>query len=442
MNTSLRPSQIISLGFMLFAIFFGAGNFIFPPLLGLQAGENVWPALLGFLATGVGLPLLGVSAVALYNGNLRTLVDRVHPMFGAVFVLVLYLAIGPFFAVPRTATVTFTMSVEPFLSSEIASQWYMLCIVTAIYFAINYFVCLNPTKIVDSVGKVMTPILLVIIGGIIVKAFITPVGEMGAPVPAYESGAFFKGFVEGFLTMDAMAALVVGSVVVIAVKQFGVANPRAISKYVIISGFIAAAGLSLIYFGLTYIGATSATFGQADNGGAILTNVVSHLFGEIGLVLLAVTIAVACLSTSVGLICACGEYFEKIFPRITYKQWVLYICLFSFGISNLGLNSLISLSLPVLKIIYPVVIILIMFAFLDRWIKDRQFVYVAGVSATFIASLIIEMDALGVVIPGVTTTMRSFPLYSAGMGWVLPAVVAVAVSYALSPKKVSRPSEA
>jgi branched-chain amino acid:cation transporter, LIVCS family len=437
MNTSLRPTQIISLGFMLFAIFFGAGNFIFPPLLGSQAGTNVWPALIGFLVTGVGLPLLGVSAVALFNGNLRTLVDRVHPLFGAAFVLVLYLAIGPFFAVPRTATVTFTMSVQPFFSDVVANEWYLLCIVTGVYFLINYFVCLNPTKIVDAVGKVMTPILLVIIGAIIAKAFITPVGDMAAPSAGYESTAFFKGFVEGFLTMDAMAALVVGSVVVIAVKQFGITKPSTISKYVIISGFIAAAGLSLIYFGLTYIGATSASLGQADNGGVILTNVVSHLFGEIGLVLLAITIAVACLSTSVGLICACGEYFEKIFPRITYKQWVLYICLFSFGISNLGLDSLISLSLPVLKIIYPVVIILILYAFLDRWIKDRPFVYVAGVTVTFFVSLIIELDALHVTLPGITDAIRSLPLYNVGMGWILPALVVTVISIPLTPKRSS-----
>ncbi|GGE70558.1 branched-chain amino acid transport system II carrier protein [Priestia taiwanensis] len=427
MNTTLRPSQIISLGFMLFAIFFGAGNFIFPPLLGAQAGTNVWPALIGFLVTGVGLPLLGVSAVALFNGNVRTLVDRVHPLFGAGFVLVLYLAIGPFFAVPRTATVTFTMSVQPFLPAELANEWYLLLIVTALYFTVNYFVCLNPTKLVDAIGKVMTPILLVIVGAIIIKAFVTPVGDMAMPNEMYQSRAFFQGFVEGFLTMDAMAALVIGSVVVISVKQFGIEKPSVISKYVIISGVIAAVGLSLIYFGLTYIGATSGALGQFDNGGVLLTTVVSHLFGELGLVLLAITIAVACLSTSVGLICACSEYFTKIFPRIMYKQWVLYISIFSFGIANLGLNSLIALSLPVLKIIYPVVIVLILYAFIDRIIKDRPAVYIAGVSVTFLISLIVELDALNIVIPGVTSVVRSIPLYNVGMGWLLPAIVVTLV---------------
>lgn len=244
------------------------------------------------------------------------------------------------------------------------NQWYILLLYTFAYFAITYYLSLNPSKLVDRIGKYLTPLLLIMISIIIVKAISSPVGSISTPSDSYQEAPFFKGFIEGFLTMDALAALVFGIIVINAIKEKGVTNKKSIAKSTIVAGLIAALGLSIIYISLAYIGATSQTFGTFENGSVLLTNLVQHLFGQYGLSLLGITMLFACLTTSVGLVSACGRFFTTLFPKISYNKIILIICLFSFGVSNLGLSMLIKLSLPILIVIYPVAIVLIILAFL------------------------------------------------------------------------------
>ncbi|MGG5737262.1 branched-chain amino acid transport system II carrier protein, partial [Bacillus cereus group sp. IBL03679] len=240
MKKSLTFKETVPIGFMLFAIFFGAGNMIFPPLLGYSSGTNVWISILGFLVSGIGLPLLAIAAISLFGGNVGTLASRIHPTCGVIIPLIIYLAIGPFFAIPRTGTVSYEMAIAPFLSATMQDNWYILLLYTFVYFSITFYLSLNPSKLVDRIGKYLTPLLLSMIGIIIIKAISSPIGSVSNPTDLYQKAPFFKGFTEGFLTMDALAALVFGVIVINAIKEKGVTNEKAIAKSTIMAGIIAA----------------------------------------------------------------------------------------------------------------------------------------------------------------------------------------------------------
>lgn len=224
MKATLSTKDTVIIGFMLFALFFGAGNMIYPPELGQYAGQNVWKAMGGFLLTGVGLPLLGIIAIALTGRDAKGLADKAHPAFGTAFTVILYLSIGPLFAIPRTGTVSYEIGALPFLAGVPA--WLSLLLFTLAFFGITYYLALNPTKIVDRVGKVLTPIKFTIILIIIVKAILTPMGVIGTPDVSYSNGSFFKGFLEGYKTMDALASIVFGVVVINAIKGRGVTSKK------------------------------------------------------------------------------------------------------------------------------------------------------------------------------------------------------------------------
>ncbi|MGG5737386.1 branched-chain amino acid transport system II carrier protein [Bacillus cereus group sp. IBL03679] len=432
MKKSLTFKETVPIGFMLFAIFFGAGNMIFPPLLGYSSGTNVWISILGFLVSGIGLPLLAIAAISLFGGNVGTLASRIHPTCGVIIPLIIYLAIGPFFAIPRTGTVSYEMAIAPFLSATMQDNWYILLLYTFVYFSITFYLSLNPSKLVDRIGKYLTPLLLSMIGIIIIKAISSPIGSVSNPTDLYQKAPFFKGFTEGFLTMDALAALVFGVIVINAIKEKGVTNEKAIAKSTIMAGIIAAIGLAAIYISLAYIGATSQSFGTFENGSELLTNVVQYLFGQYGLLLLGITMLFACLTTSIGLVSACGRFFTTIFPKIPYNKIILIICLFSFGVSNLGLSMLIKISLPVLIIIYPVAIVLIILAFFDRFIQGKQAVYVGAVLGALLVSLIQGLETAGLASDSLLTYMKYIPLYKEGMGWVLPSLLGSLIGLMIS----------
>lgn len=191
MKQSLTFKETIPIGLMLFAIFFGAGNMIFPPLLGYSSGTNIWISISGFVVSSIGLPLLAIAAISLFGGNVSTLASRIHPVCGVIIPLIIYLAIGPFFAIPRTGTVSYEMAVAPFLSNTMQNQWYILLLYTFVYFAITYYLSLNPSKLVDRIGKYLTPLLLIMISIIIVKAISSPVGSISTPSVSYQEAPFF-----------------------------------------------------------------------------------------------------------------------------------------------------------------------------------------------------------------------------------------------------------
>ena len=429
----------LSIGLMLFALFFGAGNMIFPPLLGQAAGTNLWPAIIGFLITGVGLPLLGITAVALNGGNFEELGARVHPIFGIIFTIILYLSIGPVFAIPRTGTVAFEIGAAPFLPKELAHSNISLFIYTVIFFGIAFWLAKNPSKLVDSIGKVLTPALLLTIAILVVKALIDPMGPIAQPSEAYAPAPFFKGFIEGYLTLDALAALVFGIVVVTSVKNLGITNRKTIAVTTIKSGVIAAIGLMLVYLSLAYLGATSTSVvGTVENGGQILSIAATYYYDIFGTIMLGTAITLACLTTAIGLVSSCAEYFNKLWPRISYRTFLIIISVFSMLVANVGLTQLIKLSLPVLMMIYPIAITLIFLTFIDRLFRSSRSVYIGGVIGTGIVSILDGFVFAGLAGDNVKQLLTSIlPLYSVGVGWVVPALIGMLIGYFLSFKQIA-----
>lgn len=437
MKKSLKFSEVLSIGLMLFAVFFGAGNVIFPPLLGQEAGSSVWSAVAGFIVADVGLSLVTIIAITRSGGSFDDLANKVNPKFAKLISIIIYLTIGPLCVIPRTGAVSYEISALPLIPPSFTHKWIISIAFTSIFFLLTYFLALNPSKLVDFIGKFLTPILLFLIGVIVVKSFITPIGVPSTPVQDYANHAFFKGFINGYLTLDVLGAIVICTIVLNAIKQCGITDSKGIIKYTLICGVIACIGLMIVYFSLGYLGATSAPLGQSKDGGQLLANIVIHLFGKWGIILLGGVVTFACLTTSIGLLAAFAEYFEKISPRFKYKNTIAIVCIFSFIISNLGLSTILKLTIPVLLVLYPVTIILIFLSFLDKIIGSKKFVYYFGITAGFIVSLIQVLDNLDLILPYISNFAKAIPLYELGIGWLVPSIIASLLGF-LMPAKKSR----
>lgn len=433
--THLKGFDLLALGFMTFALFLGAGNIIFPPSAGMAAGEHVWSAAFGFLLTGVGLPLLTVVALARVGGGIGRLTQPIGRRAGVAFAIAVYLAIGPLFATPRTAVVSFEMGVAPFTGDGGAP----LLVYTVAYFSVVLFLVLNPGRLVDRVGKVITPVLLsalLVLGG---AAIFAPAGAIGSSSGEYQS-APGAGFPAGLPDHGYPRCLVFGIVIATAIRDRGISDSRLVTRYSMIAGIIAATGLSLVYLALFYLGATSQGIaGDAQNGVQILTAYVQQTFGVSGSLLLAVVITLACLTTAVGLITACGEFFSDLLP-VSYKTVVIVFSLFSLLVANQGLTQLISLSVPVLVGLYPLAIVLIALSLFDRlWVSaPRVFVPVM-----IVALLFGIVDGLGAAkLNGwVPDVFAKLPLADQSLGWLLPVSIALVLAVVCD-RLLGKPREA
>lgn len=427
---------------MLFALFLGAGNIIFPPKLGQLAGSDLAIAMFGFLITGVGLPLLAILAIAHAGGDLRSIADRVHPVFGLVFAMIVYLAIGPFFGIPRTATVSYEIGISPFLTGEAAAAQWPLIVFSILFFVITIGLAFNPAKLVDRIGKFLTPILFLVIALLAVKSFVDPIGTIKPPDETFGAHPFFKSFVEGYLTMDVIAALIFGSVITAAIHGEGVKTSKGLMKSMIVAGSIAAAGLSFVYISLGFIGATSLeTIGLQENGGIVLSLASELLYGSFGPIILAITILFACLTTSVGLVSACAQFFSQVVPALSYKKFVVIFAVFSTIIANVGLTQLISLSIPVLLMIYPLAIVLMLLSFIDKAFGRRTIVYALALIGTASVSIFDGLAGGGIVVKPVVDVLQHLPLYEQQIGWLLPAIIGAVIGYIITlatPAKTSR----
>lgn len=449
MKTKLSFSAYATIGVMLFALFFGAGNLIFPAQLGQYAGTNLTPAIIGFLVTGVGLPLLGVLAIGFSgSSNLQELASRVHPIYGVVFTVLLYLTIGPFFATPRTGTVAYDIGFSTFFGDSGLA----LFIFTLIFFAITLLFSLNPAKIVDRVGKLLAPGIIILLAVLIGLAIFNPMGSIQGPQEAYASSALTKGILEGYNTMDALASLVFAIIVINAVKALGVTNKREILSATAKSGVVASSFLAIIYMGIAYIGATSTEFfGLFETGGPVLSSAAGHYFGTFGNAILAVIITLACLTTSIGLITACAEYFHTLMPKISYKNWAVLFTLVSFTIANFGLANIISFSIPMLMLLYPLAITLMLLTFLSPLFNHSRLVYVASISVAFVVGIFdglkalcdsLKIDYFGWMQPIITFYENSLPLYGQGLGWLVPVLVVTLITGVIARfLKVQAPAE-
>lgn len=442
MDKKLSNKEYIYIGSMLFGLFFGAGNLIFPVHMGQLAGQNLIPAMLGFIVTAVGLPFLGIVAMGLSGKeSLLEMASKIHPKYGVFFTSALYLTIGPFFATPRTATVSFEAAFAPYLDPSLAKM--ALFFFSLIFFTAVLWFSLKPSEILKWVGKVLNPIFLVFLSVLILFGFFAPMGTAGEiPVDAsYQTGAFFKGFLEGYNTMDALASLAFGIIVVTTIQGLGVTKPTAIAKDTIKSGLISMLLMAVIYGSLVYLGATSrGIFEISDNGGIALAQISNAYFGIFGAIVFAIIITVACLKTAIGLVTAISETFVHMFPNsLDYKKYVYLFTAISFGLANLGLSQIIAFSIPVLMFLYPLSITLILLSITSNLYNDRAIVYQMTTLFTLPFAIVDFLKALpqglkdGAGMNGIIAwTDSAIPLSDIGMGWLIPSMIGFAIGLAIS----------
>lgn len=441
MNNKLSLSAYITIGSMLFGLFFGAGNLIFPVHMGQEAGSSTLIATLGFIITGVGLPFLGIVAIGFSKSNgLYDLASRISPKYGLIFTMILYLTIGPFFALPRTATVSFEIGLTPFISTEYMALG--LLIFSLSFFFLAWILSLNPSKIMVWIGKVLNPLFLIFLAFLIISAFIKPMGDISLLTvqESYQQSPIFKGFTEGYNTMDVLASLAFGIIVVNTIKNLGVKDTTQIATDTFKAGFISVVLMSVIYGSLAYLGATSLNeLPLSDNGGIALAQISTFYFGSLGSILLAIIVTLACLKTAIGLICACAEMFNELFPKISYRTFVHAFSLISMLIANVGLTSIIQISIPVLMFLYPLAITLVLLAFLSPLFQHKKIVYQCTTFFTLIIAIIEGLKASPSFISGnavvhqITTSIdQLLPLSSVNMGWILPAIIGLVIGWGLS----------
>ena len=422
----LRTGDIIALGFMTFALFIGAGNIIFPPIVAQQAGEHVWLAAFGFLITAVGLPVMTIMALSRMQGSIEVISSPLGRFASLLLTIVCYLSVGPLFATPRTATVSYEIGFAPYFGTSSSS----LFIYSVIYFAFVAAVSLYPNKLLDTVGHVLAPLKIVALAILGIAAFAIPTGYISPPTNHYINSPVSEGFVSGYLTMDTLGALVFGIVIIQAIQSRGVTDSKLITKYAIIASLIAGVGLTLVYISLFKLGLGShEVAANADNGAVILHAYVQHAFGDLGSLFLTGLIFLACMVTAIGLTCACAEYFNEL-TGLPYKLLVFILIGFSLLISNLGLTKLIAFSVPVLSAIYPPAIVVIMLSFFwKHWNKPSLIVG----SVTAIAFLFGIVEAIKAA--GFTEQLPQFidhlPLSEQNLAWLLPSCAVLMIAIAI-----------
>ncbi|EIJ82213.1 branched-chain amino acid transport system II carrier protein [Bacillus methanolicus PB1] len=427
----MKKLDTLIIGLMLFSMFFGAGNLIFPPFLGAESGTSYWMAMSGFVLTGVGLPIVVLLAVSLVKGGAQTIGNRVHPVFSTIFMVVVYLSIGPFLAIPRNANVAYEMGVKPFLS-ESWNSTLSLFLYSVVFFFLVYVISLNPAKMEKYMGRWITPILLLSMVVLCVVGFVKLDTPLQTPSEAYQNGAFSKGFIEGYNTMDALAALAFGIVILNSIQQKGVREEKQLTKYTFKAGMIAGALLALVYVSIGWIGGKMAVNGSFENGADILSSASTLLLGQSGTALLGLIFTLACFTTVVGLTTACGQYFSKLIPKASYKSVVLVVTLVGFLLSNLGLNQILKISVPFLVTAYPLTIVLIILTFFNKFFKDSKKVYRSSILFTGVFAVISGLNAFGLDL-GLIQTMRNIlPLSSVGLEWIVPSLAGTGLGMALS----------
>ena len=444
MEKRLHYKQRLLVAGTLFGMFFGAGNLIFPVHLGQLAGWNVIPAMVGFIITAVGIPILGVAAIGnTHSDGLQALSSKVGKGYGYVFTCLLYLTIGPFFAIPRCATTSFTTGVQPMLGS--IPEGAALLVFSLIFFALVLFFSLRPAGITVWIGKIINPLFLIFLAVLVISALCAPGAPISVVEPdgAYHDGALFSGFIEGYGTMDAIAGLAFGIVVIDIIRSMGVTNDADVAKDVLRSGVLTGILMAVIYVATILMGAQSrGLFDISANGGIALAQISGHYLGSAGSIILALTITLACLKTSIGLVTSCADAFSRMFPRLfSYKVWAVIFSVFSFGVSNFGLSKLIEYSLPVLMFLYPLAITLILLALCGKLFDHHRAVYVSVTAFTAVAALFDLFKTLPAVLQvgpvegAVAFAGRFLPFFSLNLGWVVPALLGLALGLVLRRRK-------
>lgn len=423
MNRKKLVTDSIVVGFALFAMFFGAGNVVFPPYIGMHAGEQWANGFLFYFIADIGLALVAMFAI-LHAGGADNITGRIGHVASKVLMCAVILCIGPMVAIPRTAATTLEMSVTPFFSGMSP------VVFSIIFFAVILLLSIKQSAVIDIVGKILTPALLIGLLVLIVKGFVSPIGDI-VDTGVSASEVTVNGIKSGYQTMDVLAAMAFGIIILSSADEKGYTDSKSAAKMIGIAAALSGVLLMIVYFGLTYLGATASTVFPADISRAnLVIGIVELLLGKAGLIIFAIVIALACITTAVALVSSAASFFAKLAnDKISYSVFVVVICVSSAVISNLGLDMIIAIATPVLDIVYPPMLVLILLS----WFGDKlhKSVYVSSVAGSLIASVLATASLYGMNVP----VIDSLPLASLGLGWLTPAAVFGLVAYLVSKVK-------
>lgn len=448
MKKNLTVKETIAITSMLFGMFFGAGNLIFPAKLGPDAGSNLVMAYMGLFITAVGLPLLAVAALGISKCNgVYYLASKINKKYGMFFSILLYLTIGPLFAIPRCASTSFSVGAVNLITTE--NKGLALAIFSFVFFVLTLVFSLKPNGIMIWIGKILNPVFLCFLTVLVVAAVLKPIGSFSeiTPIENYsEPGkAFFNGFLEGYNTLDALAGLAFGIVVVSVVRKQGIEEPERVATNTVKAGVFSCLFMGIIYFFITFVSAQSSSVcGECADGGAVLGVIANYYFKSVGAFLMTAIVTVACLKTAIGLVTSCSEAFVNMFPKgPTYTVWAVAFCVVSFGIANFGLSTIVAYCVPILMFIYPLAMTLIALALTEKFFEGSHHVYVLTTAFTFVAALFDFINTLSSTLKGsgITNTevldsitefaSKFLPFFEYGLGWVCPAILGFSIGLIL-----------
>lgn len=410
-----KKKDVILTGFALFAMLFGAGNLIFPPMVGYVVGDQWISAAAGFFITGIGFPLLAILSSALAGKELDDFADKVSPLFSKIFNVVLILAIGPFLAIPRTGATAFELMLLPHVDGNNGMYKYVFL---ACYFIIVFLFSIKANAVIERIGKILTPVLLIILAVIVVKGVFFPIGE---PLAKDISNTFRYGFYNGYQTMDTLAAIIFSSIILKAIRNGRNLTVKQEMSFLSNSSMIAVCGLSLVYGGLLYIGATSYGVLHSTGTTQLLTDIVNKLLGKEGNLALGVCVAGACLTTAIGLTATVGDYFSSLL-KTSYEKVVTATVVLSFIFAGFGVDAIVKVSAPILTFLYPVAIVLIVLNCFKKYISSDK-TYLGAVIGAGIIGFFEMTQTLGINLQFLNKIYIKLPLQTFGLAWVVPSLI-------------------
>lgn len=429
--------DMLVLGMMVFALFLGAGNIIFPPMAGYHSGTDWFSASLGFIVTGVVLPFLTLITVAVKGRGERLSVDL--PRWVSVtFWVALYLILGSTFAMPRVTNTAYELGFLPlgFVEKSTASH----LIFAFVFNSVSMFFMLKQGTMISAIGKFMTPALLFLLVAVGIAVVHTPLSPINEPINQYVDFAFFSGIVDGYQTMDVLSAMAFGGIVARALASRGITSPQDVVVITIKAGLIAVGLLAALYICLFYLGATSDAVSQtATNGGQIFSRYVDALYGALGTWLMCGIVLLASMTTFVGVTSACADFFATFNPRLDYRFWVVVSTLLTTIVSTFGLDTLLRVTIPVLLLIYPTTVALVFLQFARRKMRNPRFTYGFTVAVLVVMSAFDTLNNIGLLSENVLAVLHRMPLFKEGIGWLLPGVIAFIISFVAGNMKPAKP---
>ncbi|OWR15256.1 branched-chain amino acid transport system II carrier protein [Chryseobacterium sp. VAUSW3] len=417
----------ITLGFALFAMFFGAGNLILPPFIGLKSGSEWFAAVAGFFTTGIIAPFLGVLTVVLFGISFTDLGRKVNPFIVTVLAFLIMLCIGPIVAIPRTAAATYEIGIKPLLPG------FNNVVFSVVFFAVVIFLSVSQSKIVDIIGNFLTPFLILSLGILVVMGIMNP-PDVSKITGISTQESFVFAFHEGYQTLDVLASVIFAGIIISAAIDKGYTNSNDRFKITIAAGLISMVALLFIYGGLIYLGAHSG-YPMSENISRtdLLLHISNEVLGKNGTVVISFAVALACLTTAIALSSAMGSFLEKFtFRKINYKVGVVITCLVSAYFSVKSVEEIIDYAVVILGFVYPITFSLILtLLFFGKIIFSKTPFVAAVVTAALVASLSV-FQYFNIFSEPVEQINSRLPLSQHQLGWLIPSFLVFFIAAAIN----------